>query len=209
MAGQGDDHVSSSWSVTEWVNVQKAGGDASRELWERYIDEVVRACDARLTPNERRAASGGDLAQEVFRDFFAGIREGVFPRLENRRDVVQILRMLAARAAIDHRRHHRAQKAGGGRVLAFAELDPEASGMAACDVPARPAAPADEEELRAVLQEVAPHVADPLLQNLVCDRIMGYTNEEIALRRGVSRRTVVRRLQGVVAKPGDGGPPRP
>lgn len=100
------------------------------------------------------------------------------------------------------------QKAGGDKVLAFAQLDPRSSGSGVREPVAPRPSPADEAELRATLQEVAPHVTDELPQNLVCDRIMGYTIEEMAPRQGIARRTVLRRLQRVLARQRDAAPPR-
>lgn len=182
-------------SVTEWVSLEKAGIDASRKLWGRYVDEVVRACAARIPPALRRTVAAEDLAQEVFKDFFLGIRRGAFPRLENRADVRQILGMLAERIAIDHRRHHLSLKAGGGKVMAFAQLEPAAPGMSVGDARSPSQGPADEADLRALLISLVPDLTDPLLQDLVCDRIMGFSIAETAGRRGISTRSVIRKLQ--------------
>ncbi len=59
-------------SVTDWVLAEACGLDASRKLWERYITDVIRACEARLSRNQKRSISADDLAQEVFHDFFVG-----------------------------------------------------------------------------------------------------------------------------------------
>lgn len=195
--------TSDTGSVTEWIALEKAGVDASRKLWERYVDDVVAACQSRLSPNQRRSVGGADLAQEVFRDFFVGLRGGVFPRLRDRRDVRQILAMLAARTAIDHRRRHRAQKAGSGRVIAFAEIGPATPGprvRITFDCPDRDRAPGDEAEVRSRLLSLAPEFAEPAIQDLACDRIMGFTIGEIAARNGMSPRTVIRKLQLLVRR---------
>lgn len=203
MPGPEDPPKAGPGSVTEWIAVEKAGGDASREIWERYIDHVVAACEARLTANQRRAVSGADLAQEVFRDFFIGLRAGAFPKLCDRGDVRQILDMLAARTAIDHRRRHVALKAGAGRVIAFADIEPATPGArvrTAFDCPDRDHAPGDEAEVRRRLESLAPELSEPTLQDLACDRIMGFTIGEIAARNGLSPRTVIRKLQLLVRR---------
>lgn len=189
-------------SVTHWVEAEKAGRDASQKLWDRYVDDVVRACEARLPPSLRRSVSGDDLAQEVFGDFFLGLRSHAFPRLNNRRDVKQILLMLAERVTIDHRRRHGAQKAGGGRVVSFTEIARPTGddAPAAADPAARPESPADEADVRRLLVAFSPDLADPLLQDLVCDRMMGFTVEETAARHGISGRSVIRKLQLLIRR---------
>lgn len=203
MPGPDEPPKSDAGSVTAWIAVEKAGGDASREIWERYLDRVIAACQSRLSPNQRRTVSGADLAQEVFRDFFIGLRAGTFPKLRDRRDVQQILDMLAARTAIDHRRRHAALKAGAGRVIAFAEIEPATPGArvrTAFDCPDRAHAPGDEAEVRWRLESLAPELAEPVLQDLACDRIMGFTIGEIATRNGLSPRTVIRKLQLLIRR---------
>lgn len=185
-------------SVTEWVNLHKAGGDASRQLWQRYVDDVVRACGLRISANQRRTIAAEDMAQEVFHDFFVGIRRGAFPRLENRNDVRQILCMLVERIAIDHARHHRAGKSGGGTVVAFAQLDAAVAGATVGLAVAKPSGPTTEQELRDLLVALVPGLTDVFLQDLVCDRIMGFTIAEIAGRRGISVRSVIRKLQAFI-----------
>lgn len=197
----GEGPTDSESSVSDWVEAEKGGRDAARKLWERYVADVVQACEARLTASQRRCLSGEDIAQEVFHDFFIGIRSRAFPRLNDRNDVRQILEMLVERTCIDHHRRHSARKAGGGKVLAFTDVDPPppgTNGMAIDDVPARQAMPIDEAGLRRALAALVPDLTDPLLQDLVSDRIMGFTAEEIAERQGISIRSVYRKLRVVI-----------
>lgn len=190
-------------SVTEWVLAETRGLDASRKLWERYIADVVRACESRLTRNQRRSLSGEDLAQEVFHDFFLGLRTHSFSRLRNRRDVQQILGMLVERTAIDCRRRHQSAKAGAGRVQAFSELasgEPDGLSSLLKNPTALLEDPAGETELRQLLQALVPDMTDPQLQNIVCDRIMGCTIEEIAERNHLSEHTVQRKLRLLIRR---------
>ena len=196
-----DSHNSS--SVTEWVLAERRGLDASRKLWKRYIADVVRACESRLTRNQRRSHSGEDLAQEVFHDFFLGLRSHTFARLRNRRDVQQILGMLVERTAIDCRRRHQSAKSGAGRVQVFSELESgESDGLSGLlkNSSVVPEDPRDEAELRQLLQALVPDLTDPKLQNIVCDRIMGCTIEEIAERNHLSEHTVQRKLRLLIRR---------
>ena len=139
-----------------------------------------------------------DLAQEVFHDFFLGLRAHSFTRLRDRRDVRQILVMLINRISIDHRRRHEAVKAGAGKVVAFADLDSSDSthpGNWGDTFPASPNSPADEVELRRLLLSLFPSLTDPRLQDLVCDRIMGCTIAEIASNHGMTEHQASRKLQ--------------
>ncbi|MFN9375093.1 MAG: sigma-70 family RNA polymerase sigma factor [Planctomycetaceae bacterium] len=190
-------------SVTDWVLAESRGLDASRQLWERYLSDVVRACEVRLTRNQRRSLSGEDLAQEVFHDFFLGLRTNAFSRLKNRRDVQQILAMLVERTAIDCRRRHQSTKAGAGRVQVFSELDSgEPDGLSGLlrSPSVLSQDPRDEAELRQLLLALVPDMTDPKLQNIVCDRIMGCTIEEISERNQISEHAVLRKLRLLIRK---------
>ncbi len=190
-------------SVTDWVLAEANGFDASRQLWERYVSEVVQACHARLTPNQRRTISAEDLAQEVFRDFFLGLRSNGFKRLRNRDDVRQILAMLVERISIDQWRRHDAARAGSGQVRTFSELESSTandSGRAFDNLVARPAYPKDEAELRQLLMTLVPDLDDPELQDIACDRIMGLSIEEIARERSLTEHRVSRKLRFLILK---------
>jgi RNA polymerase sigma factor (sigma-70 family) len=190
-------------SVTEWVLAETQGFDASRKLWERYLSEVVRACEARLTPNQRRSISAEDLAQEVFRDFFLGLRSQGFKRLRDREDVRQILAMLVERISIDQWRRHAAVHAGSGEVRLFSELESACaieSGHSFDNLVARPTAPSDEAELRQLLLTLVPDLTDPEMQDIACDRIMGFSIEEIARERSLTEHRVSRKLRFLILK---------
>jgi RNA polymerase sigma factor (sigma-70 family) len=184
-------------SVSDWIDAEVHGLDASRKLWERYIDQVVAACDSRLKGNLRRTLTAEDLAQEVFQDFFLGLRSRSFARLRNRDDLIRVLTMLVERITVDHQRRHHSLKRGAGRVAAFSELSTNTTEMLNHEV-LQPRlsdkGPADEAALRQLLLSLSPELTDPALQDLVCDRIMGHTLEEIAERNELSQRTVMRKL---------------
>ncbi|MFM8286832.1 MAG: ECF-type sigma factor [Planctomycetaceae bacterium] len=184
-------------SVTDWIDAEVHGLDASRKLWERYIDQVITACDSRLKGNLRRTLTAEDLAQEVFQDFFLGLRSRSFARLRNRDDLIKLLSILVERITVDHQRRHHALKRGGGRVAVFTDLstatteklEKEVLQWGLSDV-----GPTDETGLRQLLLSLSPELTDPTLQDLVCDRIMGHTLEEIAERNQLSQRSVIRKL---------------
>jgi len=190
-------------SVTDWILAERRGLDASRQLWERYIADVVRACELRLTRNQRRSLSGEDLAQEVFHDFFVGLRSHRFTRLRDRGDVRTILTMLVDRTVIDYQRRHSSAKAGAGKVWAFSELEgaiPPQVPPPLESVAAPLEAPTNDQEVRRLLLALVPDLTDPQLQDLVCDRIKGYTVDEIARNNNVSEHAVYRKLRLVIRR---------
>src|SRR4051812_20602016 len=100
-------------SVTEWLNVIKAGdAQASQKLWERYVGEVVRIAQRRLGARPRRAADEHDVAQEAFASFFRCAEEGRFARLDDRNDLWQVLVLLTDRKAKQLLRRELADKRG-------------------------------------------------------------------------------------------------
>ena len=112
-------------SVTNWIAQLKAGKlQASQQLWERYVDRLVRLARKKLGRTPRRAADEEDVVISAFDGFLRGVAESRFPQLDDRDDFWQVLVMLTDRRAVDHRRRELAARRGGGVVRgesAFAE----------------------------------------------------------------------------------------
>lgn len=186
-------------SVTEWIEGLKSGDSAAAgEIWQRYIDRLVRLARAKLGTSPRRVADEEDVALSAFNDFLQGVDDGRFPRLDDRDDLWQILVMLTERKAIGQRRREQAQKRGGGQVRGesvFAAGDADNSqrpGLAqwADSEPTPAFAVQLTEEMRRALEGLA----DDTQREIALGKLAGYTNKELAERLGISLRAVERKL---------------
>jgi DNA-directed RNA polymerase specialized sigma24 family protein len=180
-------------SVTHWLRGAESGGEtASRELWRRYFESLVRLARARLRASPRAAEDEEDVALSAFDSFLAGAARGRFPRLDDRSDLWRILVTITTRKAVDQVQRHRRQKRGGGRVLVAS--DAEDGGTPFGDTPGPDPTP----EFAAMMAEECrlrlDALRDETLRRIALLKMEGCTNEEVAERLGCGLRTVVRKL---------------
>jgi DNA-directed RNA polymerase specialized sigma24 family protein len=185
-------------SVTAWIEQLKAGDTAAAApLWQGYFRRLVGVARQRLGAAPRGVADEEDVALSAFDSFCRAAAQGRFPRLDDRDDLWQVLMMLTARKAINLIERECSQKRGGQMVRAPARGDTpgasEADALAALPAPGPTPDFAAEvaEECRRRLEALS----DDELRSVVVDKMEGYTNEEIATRRGWSLGKVERKLR--------------
>ncbi|MGE3316049.1 MAG: ECF-type sigma factor [Planctomycetaceae bacterium] len=181
---------------TTWLGLLKAGdSQAAQRLWEAYFERLVGLAQRKLSGIPTRAFDGEDIALAAFDSFYRGVRKGHFPELNDRNDLWQILVMLTARKAIDQKLHERRDKRGGGHVRgesAFDGRDDLQRGIerVIASDPTPEFAAEVAEEFRTLLQQLG----DDDLRRLAVAKFEGHSNEEIARQRGISVRSVERKL---------------
>ena len=185
-------------SVTAWIEQLKAGdASAAAPLWQGYFRRLVGLARQKLGAAPRRVADEEDVALSAFASFCRAAAQGRFPRLDDRDDLWQVLMMLTARKAINLIERECSQKRGGQVAPAAARGGTpggsEADALAALPAPGPTPEFAAEvaEECRRRLEALG----DDELRGVVVDKMEGYTNEEIAARRGWSLGKVERKLR--------------
>jgi DNA-directed RNA polymerase specialized sigma24 family protein len=187
-------------SVTEWIVQLKAGDPrASQQLWERYIDRLVRLATQKLGGTPRRADDEEDVALSAFNGFFRGVEESRFPQLDNRDDLWQLLVMLTGRRAVDHRRRELAAKRGGGAVRGesvFADRKAGESYQAGISqiMDGEPS-PEFAAEFAEEFEWLLASLADDTLRRIVVGKMEGYTNEELANELNLHVGSIERKLR--------------
>lgn len=179
--------------LTQWIASLKAGDpEAARKVWERTIQKLVALARARLRTASRAAADEEDVALSAFNSFFNGVKQGRFPRLEDRGDLWQVLLMLVQRKAVNANRHDTRAKRGGGKVVNVngAEGPDPLASIPAGD-PTPEAAACVAEECARLLEALD----DPALREIALWKMEGYTNKEIAQKIGFVEGTVERKLK--------------
>jgi DNA-directed RNA polymerase specialized sigma24 family protein len=190
--------MSSSGSVSHWIELLKAGDPAAAQpLWERYYRTLVRLARTKLQGVPRRAADEEDVALSAFDSFCRGAGGGRFAQLLDRDDLWQLLLLLTVRKAHRLRRHERQQKRGGGKVSNEAAL-PDAAGTGPyaplANVLSREPTPAFAAEVAEECRCLLARLGDAKLCTVALRKMEGYTNDEIAQELGCSRRTIDRKL---------------
>ncbi len=190
--------MSGEGSVTDWIDRLKAGDrSAAQPLWDRYFSRLVHLARKKLQNQPRRAADEEDIAISAFTRFCEGVDKSLFPKLDDRDDLWQLLVVLTSRKVVDQIRHEHRAKRGSGVVLgepALHGLAPAAVGAGMDNVvdsePTPQFAAQVADECRRLL-EVLPN--DELRQIAIW-KMEGYTTREIAQNLGRVVRSVERKL---------------
>jgi DNA-directed RNA polymerase specialized sigma24 family protein len=176
--------VSSSESVTRWINQIKDGDRAGvQKLLERYFNRLVGLARKTLRARPGLAAYDEDVALSAFKSLCLGAEAGRFPRLFDRGDLWRLLVVLTTRRAIDYMRRI---KLGAGDE----ELDVE-------QVLSTEPSPDLAVELAEEFQHLLDGLPEAELRSVALWKLEGFTDGEIATRLGCVRRTVERKVRRI------------
>ena len=175
-------------SITRLIErLRGADAAASRALWERFCERMLALAKARLGAGSRRVADEEDVVVVAFERFLRGVREGRFPRLNDREDLWAVLLTLTTNQAIDQARAQGRLKRGGDvrGDSAFGKLDPAAEGPT----------PEEAAEVQETMSRLLAALKDDELRQIALGKMEGCANAEIAASIGRSVVTVERRLK--------------
>jgi RNA polymerase sigma factor (sigma-70 family) len=187
--------MSSEGSITRCLHLLKAGDrDAARPLWEAYFVRLVGLARSQLQGlRGKTAADAEDVALSAFESFCRNAQNGVFPRLDDRDDLWQVLLVLTIRKARSLARREKRLKRGAGRVVSFADLDDEDVETVLAAEPTPEVALQLAEECQRLLEQLN----DDSLRRVALSKLEGYTNREIAERMGCVETTIERKLKSI------------
>jgi RNA polymerase sigma factor (sigma-70 family) len=189
--------MSTSFSVTLWINETKDGDQAAAgRLYDRFRDQLVSLASRRMGNMPKRVADEEDVVQSAFASFWKGAVAGRFPRLRTSDDLWPLLKVIVERKAIDYAKRERRQKRGSGKVRGESDLPGGRS--SSVDLFARiddgrpsPVACAEADDWSKALLE---RLDDECLRKIAVWKAERYTNDEIAEMLPCSRATVARKL---------------
>lgn len=172
---------------------------AAQTLYERYIQQLVTVANRKLGRVPRAFADGEDVAQSVFQQFFAGFQR--FPKLNDRRDLWQILLMLTARRCRDQQRRYLSEIRGGGRVLGESALESPAADSSTApglhQVPGPEPTPEDADAAVHQLELLLGQLPNESLRRIAILKMQGYTTTEIAEKVQRCSRTIERAVDAI------------
>jgi DNA-directed RNA polymerase specialized sigma24 family protein len=151
----------------------------------------------------RRVSDEEDVAISVFDAFCRAAENGRFPHLADRDSLWRLLVRMAARKAIDLRRHHARKRRGGGELRGESALGPTGrleDAQAIAEVVGDLPTPEFCAIMSEQVQNLMTVLNDDQLRELAKGKMEGYTNDEMARRLGCSLRTVERRLRLIRVK---------
>lgn len=182
----------SAGSVSQWITDLKAGdSQALQPLWDRYYATLVERARAKLRGlrGSKPVNDEEDLALSAFQSLYQGVREGRFPRLEDRDDLWRLLVHLTACKAVDQHRAENRQKRGGGKIVNEGEGNPLDQIIGTEPNPEFAAMVAEEYRRR------LDTLGDEILKRIAELKLACYSNDEIRQQLGCSLRTVTLRLE--------------
>lgn len=174
-------------SITRWFLSLRAGDQAAaKKLWDVYFSRMLDLARQRL-PNHT-AYDGEDAALSAFFVFCKSIEQGQFAGISDRDDLWRCLVRVTIHKTQDRVRHEKAKKRGG-KAERVRDGSFELDDLAAVDGdPALAALMADQ------CRQLLDMLDDEQLEQAALAKLEGLTNEEVAGRLGVSRRTVQRMI---------------
>ena len=183
--------MSSSGEHTNLIpQVVQGEGDAINKIWRDYFQRLVALARTKLGGMPRRSADEEDVALSALNSFFNGAKRGAFRRLEDSKDLWQILVMITVRKAADLVEHESRDLRDWRRVVSG---DGDALRE---DLMGRDPDPAFALELGDRLAMLG----DERLALVALRKLEGHTNQEIANELDRCVTTVERYLDRIRAK---------
>lgn len=189
-------------SITRLYDQMRQGDDhAATELWLKFAEQLSARAKRRLESRKSRGVvDADDAVVDVFDTLFRRARQGNFPRIDSREDLLRILLSITDRKCSLLNRHFAAQKRGGAaNILHRQALDDSGPQDVLNTVedamihrPDTVAAVAETfDHLMKLLDD---HDQKLRLAEIAELRLAGWSNEEIAERIGRSVKVIERRF---------------
>lgn len=182
--------------VTRWIRQLEAGdADSARPLWDHFCRKLMHFAGKKLSPKLRRTYDEEDVAVSAFHSLVRVIAVGRATDLTNRvnlwRLLVTITERKIANRIRDEGRDRRSMQRTVGESC-FVSLDGSGAGLD--NFPGREPTPEFAAEFADLCGTLLDLLEDPTLREIAQLKLKDYHNEDIAVKLGVSRRTVERKL---------------
>jgi RNA polymerase sigma factor (sigma-70 family) len=163
------------------------------------LDRLVRLAGDRLRNSPKRLADEEDLALAVFDEFLRKARRGIYPRLESRTDLWQVLVQITERRAIDQLRRARAyeRRVSGESVLGLVDGSDQGQAPGLDRISSVEVSPDDAAAFAEEVALLLARLDSDELRTIVQYRLAGMKDNEIAQKLRCSLRTVERRLKQI------------
>ena len=185
--------------VSLWIEqLSQADPLAAQRLWEHFCQRLMNYARGRLKAATRRVYDEEDAALSAFHSLCRGIEAQKFPNVGDRDNLWALLVVIASRKIINRNRYDNQQCRNGSRTLGESVLQNASDAETPLNnIPAREPTP----ELSAEVADLSQHLLQLLpetdLQQIVLLKLEGHTNDEVAERMSLTRRTIQRKLERI------------
>jgi len=185
--------------VSIWIDQLKNANDSAAEkIWNHFVLRLYQSARKKIQPKTRAVYNEEDAAQSAFQSVCAGVAAGRFPDLYDRDGLWRLLLVITSRKISRRHQHDRRQRRDVGRNLSnqiFANGNSDFPTDPNDHLASREPSPEFAEEFIEACESLFESLDDPQLKQVVCMRMEGRTDSEIAKQLNCSRRTVQRSLE--------------
>jgi len=186
--------------VTLWLERLATGDEvAARQIWNRYIQQMLWFARKRLAAADRRVTDEEDLAVSAFQSLCQRVERGQFPDLKDRESLWKLLTTIIARKATAEMRRKFSQKRGAGKVCGesvFFRVDASRTAIGLDNVAGVEPTPEFAAEMIEQCSRLLSCVSDDCRQ-IALYKLDGFSNEQIAEKLNVAPRTIERKLASI------------
>ena len=186
-------------SITDLIGGLKIGsGESGEKLFQRYHARIVSLARSKLGSTALLGADEEDVALSVLNALLDGAPRNKFPDLANREELWKLLRTITIRKVWDLKKQAKTVRRGRGLVRTESDLrtgEDDDEGLSNIEGREHPADLALEvaDEIQCRLKALSDHQ----FRLILLLKLEGYTHEDIAVRLGCTRRTVIRRVNSI------------
>ncbi len=186
--------------VTLWLERLATGDElAARQIWDRYIQQMLSFARKRLAAANRRVADEEDLALSAFHSFCQRAERGQFPDLKDRGSLWKLLTTIIARKATAEIRRNFSEKRGAGKVRGesvFFHADASSAAVGLDNVAGAEPTPEFAAEMIEQCSRLLSCLPDDCRQ-IALYKLDGFSNDQIAEKLNVAPRTIERKLASI------------
>ena len=186
--------------VTLWLEKLATGDEAAaRQIWNRYIRQMLSFARKRLAAANIRVADEEDLAVSAFNSLCQRVEHGQFPDLKDRESLWKLLTTIIARKATAEMRRNYSQKRGGGKVSGesvFFRVDASRTAIGLDNFAGAEPTPEFAAEMVEQCSRLLSCLPDDCRQ-IALYKLDGFSNDQIAEKLNVAPRTIERKLASI------------
>jgi RNA polymerase sigma factor (sigma-70 family) len=173
---------------------------AAQRIWDRYFPRLLGLAREELDGRIRHRADEEDVLQSMFNSFCARQGRGGFD-LADRDDLWKLLVTITLNKARNvNRENFRGRRSPLREQAPPGDDEAQSARWALEQMDTAGPSPAEAAELNEALQQRLAALADPELVEIALLRLEGYTNREIAEKRGCVERTIERKVDRIKAR---------
>jgi DNA-directed RNA polymerase specialized sigma24 family protein len=185
-------------SITRLIEQLKDGNSiAAHKIWDRYVENLIRVANRRLQTSHVRLGDEEDAVVVAFAQFLERVNGDGFSNLNDREDLWRILVMLTERRACDMIRREKSIKSGGNLLVGESRLEATGGNDQPHGLDQVEGAEPTPEFTALVIEEFQRRIKslnnDELI-SIAIAKMNGFNNREVAEQRGISVRSIERKL---------------